>query len=442
MCPATFPSIKTRRMPTERKSKTPMAPQPSGPFTGIRVLDLTSVVFGPLCTQVLGDQGADVIKIEGPEGDTTRDTGPQRSPRMAAVFMGLNRSKRSLVLDLKQQAAKDALWRLIDGADVLVHSIRPQAIARLGFSPEAVLARNPKIIYAALTGFRSGGPYAGQPAYDDVIQGMSGAVDLMSSIAGEPRYAPMIFCDKTCGMVGAQAISAALFARARSGQGQAIEVSMLETMVAYNFAEHMFGHNFVPPAGQIGYSRVLAPWRRPYKTQDGYICMLAYTDGQWRKFWPMAGRAELTADPRFATMKARADNIAELYRLAGECMTGRTSAEWLKALSDAEIPCGPVNRLEDLATDPHLSAIGFFREVEHPTEGTIRLVDLPVRYEATPGAVQRLQPHLGEHSVEILGEAGLGERDIAAMLAAGATVDGRPALKTTARTSGAKRKGT
>ena len=396
-----------------------------GPFAGIRVLDLTSVVFGPLCTQMLGDQGADVIKIEGPEGDTTRDTGPTRSARMAAVFMGLNRSKRSLVLDLKQDVAKDALWRLIDGADVLVHSIRPQAIARLGFSPKAVLARNPRIVYAALTGFRSDGPYAGQPAYDDVIQGMSGAVDLMSSVAGEPRYAPMIFCDKTCGIVGAQAISAALYARERTGKGQAVEISMLETMVAYNLAEHMFGHNFVPPQGQIGYSRVLAPWRRPYQTKDGHICMLAYTDAQWRKFWPMAGRPELVADPRFATMKARADNISELYRLAGECMTQRTSAEWLGVLSAAEIPCGPVNKLEDLAKDEHLKAIGFIREVEHPTEGRINVIDLSVRYDATPGAISRLQPHLGEQSLEVLAEAGLSQPEIDALLAAKATVDWR-----------------
>ncbi len=427
-----WPPNELLRMPMKPSTKAIAVSKATGPFAGIRVLDLTSVVFGPLCTQVLGDQGADVIKIDGPEGDTTRDTGPTRSPRMAAVFMGLNRSKRSLVLDLKQQTAKDALWRLIDGADVLVHSIRPQAIARLGFSPQAVLERNPRIIFTALTGFRSDGPYAGQPAYDDVIQGMSGAVDLMSSVAGEPRYAPMIFCDKTCGMVGAQAISAALFARERTGKGQAVEISMLETMVAYNLAEHMFGHNFVPPIGQIGYSRVLAPWRRPYKTRDGHLCMLAYTDAQWRRFWPMAGRHGLVSDPRFSTMKARAEHIAELYRLAGECMTERSSAEWLQVLGEAEIPCGPVNKLEDLASNEHLAAIGFISEVEHPTEGRINMIDLPVRYDATPGAVKRLQPHLGEHSVEVLSEAGLAAAEIQAMLAAKATVDGRrPAIENT-----------
>ena len=265
----------------------------NGALAGIKVLDLTSVVFGPLCTQVLGDQGADVIKIEAPEGDTTRFTGPAASPGMAALFLGLNRNKRSLVLDLKQHEAKSALWRLIDSADVLVHSIRPQKVDKLGFSPEAVLARNPRLVYAALTGFGSGGPYAGMPAYDDVIQGQSGVAALMSEIAGEPRYAPMILGDKTCGLVAAQAITAALLARSRTGKGQYIEIPMLETMVAFTLAEHMFGRTFDPPKGGIGYSRVLAPWRRPYKTKDGYIAMLVYTDAQWLKFWTLVGRDSL-----------------------------------------------------------------------------------------------------------------------------------------------------
>lgn len=395
---------------------------PEGPLGGVRVLDLTSVVFGPLCTQILGDQGADVIKIEGPEGDTTRYTGPARSPGMAAVFLGLNRSKRSLVLDLKQPAAKDALWRLIESADVLVHSIRPQKIEKLGFSASAVTARNPRIVYAGLHGYREDGPYSGQPAYDDVIQGQSGAVALMSSVSGEPRYAPMIIGDKTCGLAAAQAISAALFARERTGRGQVVEVPMLETMVAYNLAEHLFGGNFVPTIGSLGYSRVLAPWRRPYATADGHICMLAYTDGQWRRFWTLVGRPELITDERFATMSNRAANISELYRLAGECMSARTTQGWMRALSDAEIPCGPINSLDDLLDDPHLKAIGFFPHVEHPSEGLLRTTMPPVCYNRTASVVERLQPRLGQHSAEVLAEAGLDERQIAALVETGATV--------------------
>lgn len=384
----------------------------TGPLAGLRVLDLTSVVFGPLCTQILGDQGADVIKIEGPEGDTTRLTGPARNNGMAALFLGLNRNKRSLVLDLKQEAAKLALWRLIDTADVFVHSIRPQAVERLGFAPDTVLARNPRIVYAALTGYGTGGTYEGKPAYDDVIQGQSGIATLMSQLAGEPRYAPMIIGDKTCGLVASQAITAALLARERTGKGQVVEVPMLETMAAFVLAEHLFGHTFDPPKGSIGYNRVLAPWRRPYKTKDGYIAMLVYTDAQWRRFWAIVGREELGRDPRFATMVARADNIAEVYRIAGECMLARTTDEWLGALEKNEIPAAHVRSLEALLEDEHLASVGFLQRLNHPSEGNLVLPSPPARFGTTPTAIARLQPRLGEHSREILHEAGLSTDEI------------------------------
>ncbi len=384
----------------------------NGPLAGLKVLDLTSVVFGPLCTQVLGDQGADIIKIEAPEGDTTRYTGPARNKGMAALFLGLNRNKRSLVLDLKQQVAKDALWRLIDTADVIVHSIRPQAVERLGFAPEAVLARNPRIIYAALTGYGTGGAYEGKPAYDDVIQGQSGVAALMSQLAGEPRYAPMIIGDKTCGLVASQAITAALFSRERTGKGQYVEIPMLETMAAFVLAEHLFGHTFEPPKGAIGYNRVLAPWRRPYKTKDGFIAMLVYTDAQWRRFWALVGREELGRDQRFSTMSARADNIAEVYRIAGECMLARTTEDWLAVLEKNEIPSAHVRSLEDLMTDEHLASVGFFQRFTHPSEGEIRQASPPAQFGATPSSISRLQPRLGEHSREILAEAGLSPAEI------------------------------
>lgn len=386
------------------------------PLAGIRVLDLTSVVFGPLCTQILGDQGADVIKIEGPEGDTTRYTGPRRNVGMACLFLGLNRNKRSLVLDLKRAEAKAALWRLIETADVFVHSIRPQAVERLGFAPAAVLARNPRIVYAALTGYGAGGVDAGKPAYDDVIQGQSGVAALMSQIAGEPRYAPMIVGDKTCGLVAAQAITAGLLARERTGKGQSIEVPMLETMTAFVLAEHLFGHTFEPPHGGIGYNRVLAPWRRPYKTKDGHIAMLVYTDAQWQRFWALVGREDLGRDPRFATMLARADNIAEIYRLAGDCMLERTTAAWLAALESIEIPAAHVQSLEDLLDDKHLASVGFFQRVRHPSEGEIMMPGPAATFNDVRADVRQLQPRLGEHSRAILEEAGLSTAEIEAAL--------------------------
>lgn len=393
-----------------------------GPLDGIRVLDLTSVVLGPLATQTMGDMGADIVKIEGPAGDTTRYTGPKRSADMSALYMGLNRNKRSLVLDLKQDAAKDALWRLIDTADVFLHSVRPQAMERLGFGHDAVLARNPRIIYAGIHGFRMGGPYAGRPAYDDVIQGLSGSADLMARLVGEPRYMPTIMADKTCGLVTVNAVLAALLERERSGRGQFVEIPMFETMVAFNMADHIFGYTFDPPEGSIGYSRVLTPSRRPYKTTDGFICLLAYTDIQWVRFWEEVGRPELKDDPRFDSLATRADNIEAVYSLAGEFIATRSTADWLEVLPRLEIPCGEIVELEDIPNDPHLQAVGFFRKETHPTEGDIIVPDTPVQFSRTPASIDRLQPKLGEHSAEVLREAGLSENEIEEMRAIGATI--------------------
>ncbi len=398
----------------------------AGPLSGVRVLDLTAVVAGPLATQTLGDMGADVIKIESPDGDTTRYTGPARSPDMAALYMGLNRSKRALVLDLKQQGAKDALWRLIANADVFAHSMRPQAIEKLGFGQEAVCARNPKIIYAALHGYRSGGPYSGQPAYDDVIQGQSGVAALMAEIAGEPRYAPTILADKTTALALANAITAALFAREKTGRGQFVEVPMFESMVSFVLAEHLFGHCFVPPSGQLGYTRVLGTWRRPYKTKDGYICMMAYTERHWRKFWTMVGKPEVCDDPRFNSIAARSHNIVALYELAGSCFAAKTTDEWLALLRKLEIPSARMSTLDEVMADPQLEAGGFFKRATHRSEGEILYTDMPVRFSGGTATDERLQPRLGEHSLEVLREAGLSESEISALLASGATADGPP----------------
>ena len=398
----------------------------AGPLAGIRILDLTSVVAGPLATQMLGDMGADVVKIESPDGDAPRHTGPTRSPNMAALFMGLNRSKRSLVLDLKIEAAKTALWRLISTADVFAHSMRPQAIEKLGFGHEKVCARNPRIVYAAIHGYRDGGPYSGQPAYDDVIQGQSGVAALMSEVAGEPRYAPTILADKTTALSLVGAVSAALYAREKTGRGQFVEVPMFEAMVAFVLGEHLFGHNFVPPMGSLGYTRVMGAWRRPYKTKDGYLCMMAYTERHWRRFWAMIGTPEVCDDPRFRDIAARARNVVALYELAAACFPAKTTDEWIALLRDQEIPSARMASLDDLLEDPQLAATGFFKHATHPTEGEILFTDLPVRFSDTAASPQRLQPRLGEHSREVLREAGLSETEIEALVASGATTDGLP----------------
>jgi crotonobetainyl-CoA:carnitine CoA-transferase CaiB-like acyl-CoA transferase len=364
-----------------------------------------------------------VIKIEAPEGDAPRHTGPARSPGMAALFMGLNRSKRSLVLDLKIDAAKDALWRLIQTADVLVHSMRPQKIEKLGFGHRAVCGKNPRLVYAALHGYRDGGPYSGQPAYDDVIQGQSGIAALMAEVAGEPRYAPMILADKTCALSIAGAVSAALFARERTGRGQFVEIPMFEQMVAFVLGEHLFGHNFVPPLGTLGYTRVTAPWRRPYKTKDGYLCMMAYTQAHWRKFWTLVGKPEMISDPRFDSIASRAKNVVAVYELAGQCIADRTTDEWLTRLRELEIPAARMSSLDDLFTDPQLAASGFFKRATHPSEGEILYTDLPVRFGGASSTSERLQPRLGEHSFEVLREAGFSETEVEALARSGATID-------------------
>lgn len=393
-----------------------------GPLAGVRVLDLTSVVLGPYATQMLGDLGADVIKVEPPEGDTTRYTGPRRHHDMASLFMGINRNKRSLVLDLKQPAAQAVLLRLVDSADVFVHNIRPQKLEPLGLGADALLARNPRLVYAGIHGWREDGPYSGRPAYDDIIQGLCGIAALMDQLTGEPRYAPTIICDKTCGLMTSQAILAALYHREKTGRGQFIEIPMFETMVSFLMVEHLHGRTFVPEQGGLGYSRVLAPWRRPYRTADGFLCMLAYTDAQWRRFWTEVGRPEMMADPRFVSMAERSRNIDDVYRLAGEQLTSRTTAEWIKVFDKLEIPAGPVKTLEQVMDDPHLNAIGFLRHMQHPTEGEVVMPDVPVRFTASPGAIDRLPPRLGEHGREILSELGLRPDEIDALAKGGGLV--------------------
>jgi len=303
--------------------------------------------------------------------------------------------------------------------------MRPQKIEKLGFGDEVVRARNPRVVYAAIHGYRDGGPYSGQPAYDDVIQGQSGVAALMSEIAGEPRYAPTILADKTTALSLVGGISAALYAREKTGRGQFVEVPMFESMVGFVLAEHLFGHCFVPPIGSLGYTRVMGSWRRPYKTKDGYLCMMAYTERHWRKFWAMVGKPEVGDDPRFCDIAARARNVVALYELAGDCIAGKTTDEWLELLRKLEIPAARMSSLDGLLHDPQLAATGFFKHASHPTEGEILYPDLPVRFSDTAASSERLQPRLGEHSFEVLREAGLSESEIETLVASGATIDAR-----------------
>jgi crotonobetainyl-CoA:carnitine CoA-transferase CaiB-like acyl-CoA transferase len=397
----------------------------SGPLSGVRVVDCTTVVLGPWAAQQLGDLGADVIKVEPPDGDTTRQLGPMRNPDMGAFYLAVNRNKRSIVLDLKQDAARKALLRVCERADVFIHNYRPQAAARLGLSYEMFRAVNPRIVYVGTYGFRAAGPYGNKPAYDDIIQAASGLASLQSSIAGEPRYVPTIVADKTSSMTLLAHVLAALYHQARTGEGQELEVPMFESLAAWVMVEHLYGETFVPPNDTAGYKRILNPYRRPFKTKDGYLAILPYSDQNWRDFFTIAGQPDLLDDPRFKTFATRLRHIEVLYGELNAIAPSRTNAEWLGELDRHNIPAMIVNSLETLLHDPQLEATGFWQLAEHPSEGTMRLPGIPATYSKTPGAIRRLPPRLGEHSVEILREHGLSPSEIDALLSSGATHEGK-----------------
>jgi crotonobetainyl-CoA:carnitine CoA-transferase CaiB-like acyl-CoA transferase len=397
-----------------------------GPLAGIRVLDLTTVVLGPLATQILGDLGAEVIKVEAPEGDIMRYAGPARHREMGHVFLNLNRNKRSLVLDLKRPEAAPILLRLAARSDVLMHNMRPRAMARLGFAWERLQEVNPRLVYCSAQGYGQNGPLADRPAFDDIIQGGCGLVSLEMATGADARFVPTLIGDKTVGLTMVYAVMAALLQRAHTGRGQAIEVPMLETMTAFVMAEHMGGLTFDPPIGPPGYARMLAPDRRPHRTADGHVCILPYTDRHWRDFFRIAGRPELVEDPRLADAQTRSRHVAELYALVAQCVRDRPSGYWLDRLKAADIPCGPVNPLAELPADEHLAAVDLFPLTEHPTEGRIRLVRPPVRFGDADCALRHPAPRLGEHSRAILREAGLPEPEIDDLLARKIAIEAAP----------------
>lgn len=393
----------------------------TGPLAGIRILDLTSVVNGAYGTQVLADQGADVIKLEDPGsgrgtgGDIMRWAGhvPEGAPRdMGPIFLTINRNKRSVLMDLKQESAKRALKRLIRTCDVFVASVRYEGLKRLGLSYEDVAAIRPDIVYAHAAGYGSDGPYAGEPAYDDLIQSASGFADLLPRIDGiaAPRILPALVADKVSGLFLAQALTAALLHRERTGEGQFVEVPMLECVTSFLLVEHLYDQTFEPPTGQWGYQRVINPNRKPFRTQDGWIGLLPYTDKQWDQFFEAAGVGEAVKnDPRFADYATRAKHTRELYAVIEEAAATKTTQEWLDILKPLSIPVVKTNALEDLDEDPHLKAVGFFESYEHPEIGRYRSMKPPVKFSKSPANIRRHPPRLGEHTDEILAEVSEGE---------------------------------
>lgn len=393
----------------------------SAPLDGIQVVEMTSVVLGPYACQMLGDLGADVIKIEPPGGDTNRHLGPHRNHRdMCSMYLGCNRNKRSVALDLKSPRGRQAALQIMKSADVVVHNFRPQAMDRLGLDYEAVRAVNPEIIYCATYGYSKAGPYGDKGALDDSIQAASGAAALAEKVLGEPRYMPTIIADKTTAMYVVQSVLAALFHRQRSGEGQEIEVPMFESMVSFVMTEHLWGQSFEPPIGQAGYVRLMAEHRKPYRCKDGkYLAVLPYWDNHWQTFCELAGRPELARDPRFIDMATRLKNINESYRVTGEIIAERSRQQWLDLLGDTKVPTMVVNELDDLIADPHLVQTGFWQQMQHPTEGQLRLSSPPMNMSRTPASIRRHAPRLGENTAEVLAEAGLGQDEIDSMVAAG-----------------------
>jgi crotonobetainyl-CoA:carnitine CoA-transferase CaiB-like acyl-CoA transferase len=385
------------------------------------VLDLTTVVMGPYATQILADFGADVIKVESPEGDNMRWVWPFRNPGMGHIFLNANRNKRSIVLDLKKPEARAACLALAAKSDVLVYNIRPQAMARLGLSYEEVRNANPRIIYAGCFGYSQRGPYAAKAAYDDLIQGAAGVPWLLKKQGSEtPRYAPIIIADRSVGQQVASAVSAALYHREKTGKGQRVDVPMFEHLLQIVLGEHMGGYTFEPQLGEPGYARMLSPDRRPYQTSDGYVCVLIYNDKQWKAFFALLGKPQMASDPDFATAEGRSRNYDRIYGLVADEMKKLSTQEWIEALEHADIPVQRMNSLDDIMADPHLAATGYFRTVEHPTEGRIMSMAVPSEWSESKPEYRHHAPRLGEHTREVLQEAGIPSEQIAGLLASGA----------------------
>ncbi|WP_421956475.1 CaiB/BaiF CoA transferase family protein [Polaromonas sp.] len=390
---------------TSGAANDPVSPEGNGPLAGVRVLDLTTVVMGPAATQILGDLGADVIKVEQPDGDSMRGIGPFRHAGMGPLYLQANRNKRSVMLNLKSPEGRASLLALAASVDVVVSNIRPQAMKRLGLDYASVREINPSIIFCAAVGYGSGGPDAGKAVYDDLMQAASGISGLFRKVDGAPRYAPVNLCDRIVGLYLTISVTSALYHRQRTGEGQEIEVPMFETMAQFVLADHMGGGAFVPPEGKMGYLRLLSRTRGPYATKDGHLSLVVYTNTHWRAFSKLVGEPDLLdRDPRFFTQETRTQNAEAIGEYLSVHLATKTNQEWLDILTKADIPASPVNDIEDLFEDPHLKAVNFFSDMEHPTEGTLRTARFPVVFGRSPATIRRLAPTLGEHTQEVLDE--------------------------------------
>jgi crotonobetainyl-CoA:carnitine CoA-transferase CaiB-like acyl-CoA transferase len=409
------------------------------PLQGLRVLDATSMIAGPLAAQILADYGADVIKIEPPEGDLMRrGLGAARSADMGPLYLQLNRNKRSIVLDLKQPPARKALLHLCERADVFITNTRPAAMRRLQLAYEDMRKVNPRLVHVSLMGYGENGPYAGKPAYDDLIQGFCALPALVArATAQEPRYVPLTLVDRIVGINAAHVILAAVFRRDRTGEGQSVELPMFETMAQFVLGDHLGGRAFDPPIGEAGNPRLMSQTRVPYVTRDGYVCALVYTDKQWNAFFAGLGRLDQhAANPHLAHFASRRNHLDEVRRIIADVLVTLTTAEALALFERCDIPCAPMNDLDALIDDPHLASVGFLQTKAHPTEGRIRYAGIPSRWNGTALKVTRHAPRLGEHSLAILKEAGVAAGDIGALVDSGATIDAALAVEADASAPG------
>lgn len=391
----------------------------TGPLAGYRILDLTAVVLGPLATQILGDYGADIIKVEPPTGDQMRANGVSKNRGMSSIFLAINRNKRSLSIDLKTPEGLEIIHRLLPSVDVVVHNMRVDAIERLGLGYGALSALKPDLVYCMATGFGESGPDAGKPAFDDVIQAASGIASLMGNETGKPDYAPTLLADKTCGLALANAVLAALLHRERTGQGQLVEVPMLETMVAFTMAEHLGGLSFEPAIGPAGYVRLLAGGRKPAPTRDGHVAMLPYTAAHWVAFFKGVERDDLAAKYNLEDRHERNAQIRQIYADMASVTSQMSTDECLALCERLDIPATRIYSIDELPQHPHLKAVGLFESVDHPSEGPICSVRPSTLFERSPAQISIHAPLLGQHTDEMMREAGFDDEAIARLEAQG-----------------------
>ena len=406
----------------------PLFPAAPGPLSGLRVIDLTAVVLGPVATQILADYGAEVIKVESPEGDLMRANGVSRHKGMSSIFLNLNRNKRSVALDLKTAAGREALLRLIATADVLVHNMRVKAIERLGLGYDAVKAVKPDIIYCVATGYGESGSHAGQPAFDDVIQGACGLADLIGREGGKPEYPPTLLADKIAGMATANAVLAALVHRARTGEGQHVEVPMFETMVAFTLAEHLGGKTFVPETAPAGYARLLQGGRKPAPTLDGHVALLPYTTEHWRRFFTHFGRADLAAKYDVGDRHERNRRAGEMYAELRAITALHPTQALMAACRELDIPITEIYAIDQLDQHPHVQSVGLLDQCEHPSEGAMVVIRPTALFSRTPASIRSPAPKLGQDTDAVLADAGFAAAEIEALHQAGVVHGPQPSV--------------